>query len=97
MQLKQRLKKIEDRLIINNTGSEYCDCDKTEKYRRATEAFFNSIGTDNEIDWIVDYDPNLETGRCDFCKKKLSLAQTKFLETAQKQYDAEHQSDNKNT
>lgn len=93
MNILGRLTKIENQLSVNNTSSEYCECDKTEKHRRATEAFFNSIGTDNEIDWIVDYDPNLETGRCDFCKKKLSLAQTRFLETAIKQYDAEHQSD----
>ena len=94
MQLKQRLKKIEDQLSANSSDSEFCECEKTEEYRRATEKFFNSIGTDNKIDWIVDYDPNLETGCCDFCKKRLSLAQIRFLENVMKQYEAKHQSDN---
>ena len=93
MQLKQRLKKIEQSFNANNPADEFCQCENTEKYRRATEAFFNSIGTDNQIDWIVDYAPNLETRRCDYCKKRLSLAQTKFLESALKQYNARHQSD----
>ena len=90
MQLKQRLKKIEDQLSANSSDSEFCGCEDTEEYRRGMKEFFDAIETEEEPVWNHDYDPNLKTGRCDFCKKRLSLGQTKFLESAQKQHDAKN-------
>lgn len=91
MQLKQRLKKIEQSYNTNNPESEFCGCENTEEYRRAWEDFFNNIDTDKEGAMRdVNYSPNLKTGCCEYCKKRLSFAQTKFLENVRKQYDAEH-------
>ena len=89
MQLKQRIKKIEGQMSVNNPSSEFCGCEDDE-YWRALEEYYNARREGKEAIWACNYSPNLETKRCDYCQKSLSLAQIRYLECLMKQYNAKH-------
>lgn len=79
MQLKQRIKKIEEMLSLNNTGTEFCGCWK-KHWQSAIESAYND---DPTIKIEIYPMPDFEKGFCDRCKKIISkddLAMHKNME-----------------
>lgn len=93
MNITRRLAKIEETLRVNNPASEFCGC-QDEQYWRGVEEYYNARRDGKEAPaWAFNYSPNLETKRCDYCQKPLSLGQIKYLESLMKVYGKKHQSD----
>jgi hypothetical protein len=93
MQLKQRIKKIEETFGVNNTGEKHCDC--FEKSKDLLEEWYNARQAGKEVDFPVTCDArNSENGICNSCKKPVPTGINKFEEAAQKQYDAKNKREN---
>ncbi len=89
MQLKQRIKKIEERLGVNNTDSKFCGCWK-KHFISAVNAAYNE-NPDVEVE--VYPLPDFEKGFCDKCKKPISSSDVEGQEIL-KMYENENESNN---
>lgn len=66
MQLKQRIKKIEDILNLNKSDSNYCEC-----YKKYLSSVIESVYYPEKEVKIYPM-PDFEKGFCDICKKRFS-------------------------
>lgn len=82
MQLKQRIKKFEEKLNLNNTGSEFCDC-----YEKHWESSLESVYNKNpDIEIEIYPMPNFEKGFCDKCNKSFSSKNIEMSKNVEKIY-----------
>jgi hypothetical protein len=68
MNISTRLAKIEEKLSLNNAGSEFCACYE-KHWRSEIEAAYND-NADIEIE--IYPKPDFEKGFCDRCKSPIS-------------------------
>lgn len=68
MQLKQRLKKIKEKLAVVNPEPEFCGC-----YEKHVKSLLESVYNDDPSIEIEVYTiPDMEKGFCDKCRKFIS-------------------------
>lgn len=88
MQLKQRIKKIEEKISSNNSGSEFCAC-----YGKCMLGLMKEIYDAHETGREKNFSkihpaPDFKSNLCNICGKTIKIADIKFHENAKKQYDA---------
>ncbi len=82
MQLKQRIKKLEVKLNLNNIGSEFCDC-----YEKHWKSTLDSVYNDNpDIEIEIYPMPDFEKGFCGKCKKSFSSKDIEMNKNIEKIY-----------
>jgi hypothetical protein len=89
MQLKRRIKKIEERLILNNPESKFCDC-----YEKFWQSELREKSDARENGREADYSklhplPDFEKGFCERCKKPISSNDIEFAKRMIKIYGNE--------
>lgn len=81
MQLKQRIKRIEEKLESTKIESDVCNC---EARKNAEETYYNeSIADDSHS--FAENETEIESMDfiCGFCQKRLSEAEIEFYKKAQ--------------
>lgn len=81
MQLKQRIKKIEEQLNLQKAV--YCECDDKYTHSLAESVYYP------EKNIKVLPCPSYEKGFCDKCKKSFNPATLQFLDHANKIYGSD--------